>query len=304
MNIVLVGMYFPMAILRYIELALRRRTDINLFTAGPFTGQQIPWNGGMWLKEYPDVITKPDMELSLQSPRAPITYVESRLPWEADLWIQVDAGFSLIGHPVHGKNFIVGTDPHVFSYNDERRYADKFFCMQTPYMKPNDIWLPYAYDPTFHTPLATQHQYDAGLIGAIGGGAYDNRQRLVNALRAAGLSVLAPGFGPVWWEYRELISQCKVGLNWSSQTDLCARVFEIMAMNLCPLINRVPDLAKMGFRDGVDYLGFDTIEEALFLLKDALASDKWETISNSAHEVVKPHTWDARVETLISHANN
>ena len=41
MNVVLTGIYYPLAILRYFEAALRR-ADVNLFTAGPYTATRIP----------------------------------------------------------------------------------------------------------------------------------------------------------------------------------------------------------------------------------------------------------------------
>jgi hypothetical protein len=293
MKVVLSGVYYPMAIVRYFERALRRRDDIELCTVGRYTGKTIPWNGGMILN-----VSAPPPDLVLTSSRTPISYVEAHLLWKPDVWIQLNSTEGLIGKPSKGKNFVVGVDPHCINYDEARQWADVFFCMQTPYMRPDDIWLPYAYDPSCHTPntdCTRERPYDGGLIGAP----YINRVRLVESLRAQGHKILFPGFGPVFGEYRDLLHTCKIGLNWSTQQDLCARVFEVAAMGLCPVVNRVPDLMKMGFVEGKHYLGFDSLDEALSQFKVALG--KWQEISQQACEFVAPHTWDARVETVLSY---
>lgn len=92
MRVVLSSLWYPMSISRYIEKALRRRPDVELFTAGPYTGTWIPWQGGMNLPARYAI--QPDLAFPLgnEPPVIPITFVENKLPWLPDLWIQVDAG--------------------------------------------------------------------------------------------------------------------------------------------------------------------------------------------------------------------
>jgi hypothetical protein len=280
-----------------MERALRRRNDVELFTAGPHTGAQIPWNGGMFLKsEY--AFPVPDLVVPSNS-RVTAAFVELHLPWQPDVWIQMNSTWGLTGKPKHGKNLIVGVDPHCINYDEARQYADKFFCMQTPYMKDGDIWLPFAYDPLCHAPLkSVEIKYDAGLIGAP----YADRVRLQGELTRRGLRVLFTGYGPAYEEAQRLLSSCIVGLNWSTQKDLCARVFEVMAMGLCPVVNRVPDLAKVGFVEDLHYLGFDNVEEACIKVNAALTNRRALFMVEEATRAVAPHTWDARVEELLKYA--
>ena len=77
MKIVLSGMYYPVAIVRYFEAALRRRPDVELFTMGPFTGTFIPWNGGMNLK--PEYAKAPDLELPMDL-KIGIKWAAAQLP--------------------------------------------------------------------------------------------------------------------------------------------------------------------------------------------------------------------------------
>jgi len=93
-----------------------------------------------------------------------------------------------------------------------------------------------------------------------------------------------------------------VGLNWSSLQDTTARVFEIMAFGIAPVLNRTPDLMEM-FSEGEDFWGFDTLDEAVrqvdFCLDHPLSA---EAIALQARQSVEPHSWDARVQTVLEEA--
>ncbi len=295
MRVVLSGLFYPMAILRYFEAALRRRDDVELYTVGPYSGQWIPWNGGTQLPA--KYATVPD--IALPSPQntavtpVPIEFIEAQLPWKPDLWIQVDAGFYLRGKPKRGKNVIVGTDPHVLNYDAQRQLADTFYCMQAYYAVAQDEYLPYAYDPIWHQPEDQPRNYDVCLIGLH----YEPRTKLVNELRTHGVSVYYD-LGPSFDEARALYSQAPIGLNWSSLNDLTARVFELLGMRRLAIVNRVPDLAKF-FESGRDLIAFDThtqaMEAVLYYLEN---EDEARGIARQGYETVKPHTWDARINQI------
>lgn len=311
MNVVLSGIYYPVAILRYFEAALNRLKvadeNVRVVCMGPYTGNWIPWNGGMSLPEHYGTVPDIPLDRTLVSNGSlPFRIAENQLSalypdFVPDIWLQVDAGFHFAGRPRKGLNFIVGTDPHCLNYAAQRSWADKFFCMQTPYMAPLDEWLPYAYDPVWHVPLAdVEKTYDAGLVGAP----YDDRRKLIDALKAKGFSVLATGYGPSYEDARKLWAQCKIGLNWSTRQDLCARVFEMMAIGLCPVVNHVPDLKSMGFVEGSDYIGFSTLDEAVQSVENLLKTGTWQRIAEYASRAVAGHTWDARLRKVLSYAGS
>lgn len=296
MKIVLTGMFFPLAMLKYFEAALRRREDVELFTGGPYTGSWIPWNGGMQLPT--KYAIQPDLPIMAGNggpfPALPISYVEAQLPWVPDLWLQIDGGYHLQGKPAKGKNVIVATDPHVLNYDQQRQLADTFYCMQTPYMKPGDEYLAYAYDPIWHACEDQPRNHDVCLLGLH----YQNRNALVEQLRARGVDVHYD-LGPCFDEARTFYNQAPIGLNWSSLQDLTARVFELLGMRRLAVVNRVPDLDRF-FVDGADLLAFDTLEEAVEKVLYALAHpDETEAIANQGHKTVRPHSWDARVTEIL-----
>lgn len=290
-KIVLSGIFYPLAMLRYFEAALKRRDDIELFAVGPYTGAWIPWNGGMNL---PAKYAKPpNLPLPKVQNYVPVEYIEKQLPWQPDLWLQIDAGFHFQGKPTNGKNVIVGTDPHVLDYNQQRGFADAFYCMQTPYMKSGDEWLPYAYDPIWHRPEEQPQNYDVCLLGLH----YEQRNQLVRALRDKGVNVYYD-IGPVYDEARALYNQAPIGLNWSSAKDLTARVFELTAMKRLALVNRVPDLWT--FFSDEDVLTFEQLGDAVAGVKWALDHPKRaQEMAEAGYKKVQPHTWDARITQVI-----
>lgn len=292
-KVVLSGLFYPMAILRYFEAALRRRDDVELFTAGPYSGTWIPWNGGMHLPG--KYARQPDLPLPMHNPAVvPISYIERQLPWQPDLWVQVDAGWYLGGQPAHGKNVIVGTDPHCLDYSYQRSLADTFYCMQQVYAKPGDVYLPYAYDPEHHYPEEQPRNYDAVLLGLH----YENRDRLVNELRKRGVNVLYD-LGPVFEERRQLECQAPISLAWSSRDDLIARVFEGLAMGRLVVTNRVPDLPTF-FKEDEHLIAFGSLGEAVEKIVHYLSNPaEAEEVAVAGRAAVKPHTYDNRIQQII-----
>jgi spore maturation protein CgeB len=65
------------------------------------------------------------------------------------------------------------------------------------------------------------------------------------------------------------------------------------------VVNNVPDLPRF-FRDGKDLVTFSVLHEAVEKILHYLANDdQLEAIARQGHETVKPHTWDARINTIL-----
>lgn len=285
---------YPLCMGSYFREALEHRNDIELWTTGAYTGDWTPWSGGMRLPM--KYVKSVDFALPPQATTPPWSIVKAQLPWKPDLVLQIDAGWHFADKP-DCLTATVATDPHVLDYSVPRSYSDKFFGMQKVYAKDKDIWLPYAFSPRIHypDPLVVEDT-DACLIGLH----YDNRNEWIRQLREHGHSVIYE-LGPIFDEYRQLNCRASVGLNWSSLNDVCARVFEIMGMQRTPVINRVPDLANLGFVEGVHYYGFSSMSEAVERVEWALfRPEEAHQIAKDAHDkVVKEDTWDIRVEQIL-----
>ena len=299
-RVVLSAIWYPLCMASYFREALEQRDDIELITIGLFTGDWIPWNGGMHLpSKYVKPPTIPIYSQTINYPFiiSPILYQNTYIDLlsDIDLFLGIDAGSYFYPKPKARIVAYVATDPHVLNYDRQREIADYFFCMQTPYMKSGDYYLPYAYSPRIHYPMDLPKEYDACLIGLH----YQQRDELVQLLRTNGLKVFYD-IGQVYDEYRAINNKSKIGLNWSSLLDMNARVWELAAMKLCSIENTVPDMQKF-FKPEKDYLPFTDKYTAFQQVQRALRDESLRMdIANSAYETVKPHTYDARIEQIFN----
>jgi len=295
-KVAIFGIFYPLAMLRYFWDALEDRDDVELWTCGPFTGNWIPWNGGMTIPQ--KYVKTPDFPLPAEmiNKEMPPGIVENQMPWTPDLSLVIDAGFHFNSRPPGRIVAHIKTDPHVLGmwYKPFRKYVDYSFTMQTPYMEKDDFYLPYAYSRRYHYPENREKIYDACMIGLK----YNQRNRLVRALRAKGLNVYYD-LGVVYDEYRKTYGQSKIALSWSSLQDLPARVWEAFGMGLPLVTNRVPDLPTF-FVEGEHYLGFDNVQEAVkqvdFLLNNPEFANE---MADAGYRKVKSHTWNARIQQIL-----
>lgn len=293
---------FPFCMANYFRRALERRADVELFTVGEFFGQWIPWAGGMTIPpKYPNQV---DLPLPRGMETVAWSNVASHLPWKPDLVLNVDAGFHLSTKP-DVPYYVVATDPHVLGgwYAKVRPMADKFFNMQPSYMQEGDELLPYAFDSECHYPEqqypeVESLEYDCSIVGLH----YPQRDEWVRRLRELGVKVNYR-LGDIYDEYRHENNKAWIGLNWSSLEDVTARVFEIMAMRLVPVLNRLSGLTALGFVEGKHYLGFSNMDEAVEKVMWAMNNqEEASKIAERAYYLVNARqmTWDARVEQILT----
>lgn len=262
-KIVLAYAVYPVAIARYFHEALLARDDVELIVTGPFTGNQIPWNGGMTLPQ--SYVRAPDIPLPrtfLGNVHTPTAVVESQLrarEFEPDLWININAGFGFQRPSFDCTVVNVFTDGHVLEhlYSQVRHYADINFNMHQAFAQPKDRILPYAASEIYHFPEEQEKLYDVCLIGLH----YGQRDALINSLIGKGLKVHY-SIGAAYHDYRRLYNQSKVAVSWSSKGDLIARVFESLAMKIPLVTDRVADLPNH-FVEDEHYKGFNSLAEAV-----------------------------------------
>ena len=281
--------------------ALLRHPAIEVWTYGPFTNTWMPWSGVSNIDS--KYVFTPDFPMVYDPPVPAINYglVEKNKPWEPDLWLEVNAGIITHGRPAQGPYVIIGSDPHVLRliYDQVRPKADYFFGMQGPYLGPDDIWLPYGFDPVWHAPSKipmAERKYDAALLGLQ----YEKRNRLMQSLETAGMKIVYQ-LGLVYDQARDVYHDTRVGLNWSSLQDTTARCFELMAMGCVPVLNRVPDLMHL-FKEGEHFLGFDSIDEARDQVR-LMVNDptEAEAMTRKAKMAVAEHSWDNRMKQVLKH---
>lgn len=289
-------LFYPVSIGRYILEAFQEREDCEIRTIGPAFGNWIPWSGGMTLPSRYAI--NPDIYLPKTVTQCPIGLAEAQLKdFVPDVWIQVDAGFHFTGKPKHGLNVLVETDPHALPdwYNQVRQYYDLIWCMQTPYLKAGEVFLPYAYSSKWFYPEPQDKVYDACLIGIP----YTQRYLLTNALAKKGMKVYF-GHGIIYDEYRKIYNQSRVALSWSSLFDTPMRVYEAMGMCIPLVANRTYDLMNQ-FDDGKDFKGFDSVEEGIENVEWCLEHPDGvlNMVSRAGQKAFEGYTWKVRAGQMI-----
>lgn len=282
----------------YISRAAKRLGH-EVKTIGPYFGTNMPYAGGMVVPDSydhrPDIIV-PDTRT------VPIQFVEGMLgDWQPDIWLDVNAGFWLSGKPKNGIRATYLTDPHVIRwlYEGSAGQYDKVFCSQQHYKKPDEIYIPYGFDPEWHSPI--DPPLDKEFVVTCIGNTYEPRVRLFTRLYNEGYSTYFK-IGVAKEHAREIYNKSVMSVNWSSLLDMTARVFESMGLGVIPLLNRVPDL-PLFFEENKHYLGFSNEDEAVEKVKWAFwnPEESKQIALNAREEVKDKHSWDNRVREMLTH---
>ena len=90
-KVVLSALLYPFSMATFFWRAFERREDVELFVLGPFTDNYIPWANGLRLpRKY---VKMPHFAMPQTPFMPPYEVVQSVVPRDTDLWLQVDAGF-------------------------------------------------------------------------------------------------------------------------------------------------------------------------------------------------------------------
>lgn len=303
MNIVITGHHW--AVTAALESIVRafRLLGHNVISAGGYNGVSMPWHGcNIVNQKYefrPDIILPSTQEI-------PIAFVEHKLSFIPDLWIDVNAGQWLSGKPKNGIRTTFLTDPHVLSgiYKNIVHNYQYIFNPQKSYWlnMPNEHYVPYAADSGWYHPLqGVEKTIDVSLIGNI----YQNRILLFNELDNRRYATQF-GLGLAKDDANLVYNKSKIGVNWSSLLDITARVFELPATGVIPVINRVPYLTDF-FVENEDYIGFSDLTEVINKISDIVYNyDNYKQIGINAYNkmLTGKHFWTDRAKQILEIINN
>jgi glycosyltransferase involved in cell wall biosynthesis len=96
-------------------------------------------------------------------------------------------------------------------------------------------------------------------------------------------------------------ARSRVGFNVSIKNDLNMRFFEALSYGTCLVTNTdVDGIKETGLKDGIDFLGYTTPEEAVNKIQWALANpQEREKIAKSGHSKVRDlHTYNHRIKNI------
>lgn len=249
----------------------------------------------------------------------------------ADLIIVMDSDPAILDYPLNdtgGRRFpgvpvvVWGVDNHVRDYR--RPYFDHYFLAHRSvsvmewrkwveswdeegsdwsYYEPDEdmTWLPCAYDNVAFPPSPIaweQREYDVCCIGVM----YPKRWELVNAMRAAGLKVLA-GTGLVYDAYKQAHWNSRVALVSSFNGDLPIRYFESLGLGCVVIHDPIADIALLDHAPPSTFAQeYTSIDHAVRLAKEA--QEWWGVgagnISARVQQWAASHTWEARAQVVVN----
>jgi hypothetical protein len=260
---------------------------------GPDPKGYIPWAPE---RDFAERDT-PDIALPYPLSSFPLVEAIARCPWPVDLVIECDANFGLTGHakvPVvcwavdnHVSGYPASADANLFlgAHSWGHHHAD-----------PNFGWLPCAYDSEEHYPLDVVKEFDLLFLGVI----YEHRAQYLNALAPYGK--VGMGMGVLGKEYNEGYNSARMGFCLSACGDVPMRVFENAAQGLLIFCDRQRDLEKFGLADGIHYVGFDSIPEAVSKFQELLSDpEEVQEIAHNGQAALRYETYEQRVQEIFSY---
>jgi spore maturation protein CgeB len=169
----------------------------------------------------------------------------------------------------------------------------------------NDVyWNPVGCDPKIHYVGAREKRFDGCFIGNFHNNLAGPR---VEALDSFFKACKGPIFfgNRIFQEVTEKYAESKLVFNRSINGDANMRVFEALCSGSCLVTDRVPDLQRLGFVDGVHYVGYDNPVGAGAAANDLLIQDeRRQTIAAAGREfVVANHTYAHRMNVLLQKLN-
>lgn len=268
---------------RYIHWGLEQAGH-KVYSCGPWSRGKIPWGDFQYPNEYwfaPDIETPDTPEIKASD----LFDTLKRNGIKVDLFIQAADNYFVSGRaPV--KTILIGTDPHVVDYSSYIKDVDLYVSMQDCYAN-GAYWMPYGYDPKIHVYKKKVIEFDVVFIGLQ----YEHRKDVLRKLSDLGLRVYC-GLGDIYKEYVDIYNKGIMAFNWSSREDLPARFWEGLAMKRLVVTNRVPDLRHLPFKDGIDYVGFSSMDEAVEkIIYYCERPDRASKIAASGNRKVQPHTY-------------
>lgn len=160
-------------------------------------------------------------------------------------------------------------------------------------------WLPLAGDPSLHFIPDLQRDIEVGFVGKLGMPGSDRFAILTKVLQHFKTNQVDQHYSP--WEMGRIYSRSRIVLNKSIGGDLNMRVFEALAAGAMLVTDRIGNGLEKLMTEGIHYIGYDTADEAIDLIKHFLADEEGRSrIAQSGQELLfSHHSYLARLSRIL-----
>jgi spore maturation protein CgeB len=164
-------------------------------------------------------------------------------------------------------------------------------------------WNPVGCDPNIHCLGLMEKKYDGCFIGNFHNGLAGPR---VEALDAFFKACRGPIFfgNRIFHEVTKKYAESRLVFNRSINGDANMRVFEALCSGSCLVTDRVPDMERLGFVDGLHYVGYSSLDELAAVTRSLLTNhEEREAIAHAGRIAVSAHTYAERMKVLLQKLN-
>jgi hypothetical protein len=210
------------------------------------------------------------------------------------------------------------TDTHLgwdFRFAKAKEF-DIVWCAQLPAVGKmreagiNAHWMPLGCNPIAHPTReemelrgmsVSNADFDIGFVGHLQPPDQSGRIELLDRLFRE-FPNFRLAFGVFHEDMARMYHQCKIGVNHAIRDDLNMRFFELASSGVPQLCDRrMVGLHDLGFFDGVHYIGYSSVDEAVEQVKRWLPrATGLEEMALMAYERVRRgHTYKHRVEKML-----
>lgn len=164
---------------------------------------------------------------------------------------------------------------------------------------PSVHWLPLGGDSKVHFVPDLARDIDLGFVGSLGAPGSERNTVLTTILNRFLTNEIGPFYSPT--EMGEIYSRSKIVFNKSIGGDVNMRVFEALASGALLVTDRIGNGLKDLATEGVHYVGYDSVEEAIAEIERYLADHKARTQIAEAGQalLLERHTYDARLSQIL-----
>lgn len=141
-------------------------------------------------------------------------------------------------------------------------------------------------------------QYDRQTFIFIGGKAAPRAAAIDRMIREAALEY---SYGVTGMSYVKAVLAAKMQFNKGLNGDINYRNWETIGLGTCLLTEHDPEMEVLGFQHNVNCLFYKTIDEAVALAKEYLASGDWQRIGAAGYQHSRNHSYIKRINALLDY---
>ncbi|MEK8049890.1 glycosyltransferase [Ideonella sp. DXS22W] len=188
----------------------------------------------------------------------------------------------------------------------QARFFDVVFIAQKDYLHYFQAeghrqvhWLPLGCDPEVHVQPAPERIFDVGFVGKLGLRGTERHTLLTTVLPRYRSNDYLAYHAPR--DMAAAYGRSKIVFNASINQDVNMRVFEGLAAGALLVTDRIPNGLDELFTEGVHYVGYSTVEEAIAQIDRHLAHpDELQRIALAGQQcVLSMHTYRQRWLTIL-----